>query len=105
MAEDAGRRDGVGDEPPLDDLDESEIRRQLGENLDRISALPSDAIREHVALAARQEELRAALAKVPIPGSDQIKERWSAQSGSKLSEDEAHPVISRGAVGGGGAGG
>jgi hypothetical protein len=98
MAEDAGRKDGSGDEPPLDDFDESDIRRELGEVLDRISALPSDAIRERVALAARQEELRAALAKVPIPGSDQIKERWSEQSGSKLSEDEAHPVISPGAV-------
>lgn len=52
------------DEATPDALTESELlRRELGEILDRLIALPSDAFRERAALAGRQVELRAALAK------------------------------------------
>jgi hypothetical protein len=71
-----------------EDLDDREIRRELGEILDQLSALASDAFRERSALTERQYELRRALAEIELPGSDQIKERWTDRAASKPAEDD-----------------
>jgi hypothetical protein len=76
-----------------EDLDGREVRRELGEILDQLNALPPDAFRERSALADRQHELRRALAEIELSGSDQIKERWTERAASKPAEDEGKPVI------------
>lgn len=90
-----------------EDLDDREIRRELGEILDRLNELPSDAFRERSALMERQHELRLALAEVELPGSDQIKEGWTQRSASKPAEDDDKTVIPSqpGTVGGASGGG
>ena len=85
-----------------EDLDGREIRRELGEILDQLNALPSDAFRERSALTERQYELRRALAEIELPGSDQIKERWTDRAASKPAEDEGKPVIPSPTESGGG---
>ncbi len=84
-------------------MDEQEIRAELGEILDQLADLAPDAFAERVALHDRQEELRAALADVEIPGAEEIAERWAEQAGSKLPEDEGKPVIVSPTEGAGGA--
>ena len=62
-------------------------------SLDQLNALPSGALRERPALTERQYELRRALTEIELPGSDQIKERWTERAGRKPAEDEGKPVI------------
>jgi hypothetical protein len=76
-----------------EDLDDREIRRELGEILDQLNALPSDAFRERSALADRQHELRRALAEIELPRSDQIKERWTERAAGKPAEDEGKTEV------------
>lgn len=74
-------------------MDEHAIRIEMGEILDRLSALPADAFAKRTALRDRHEELRRALAQVDIPGAAEITARWSEQAGSKPPIDEGEPVI------------
>ena len=86
-----------------EDFDDREIRRELGEILDQLNALPSDAFRERSALVERQHELRRALAVIELPGSEEIKERWTERAATKPAEDEDKtvPPTLPGTVGGG----
>lgn len=74
-------------------MTEQEIRAELGEILDSLNTLSSEAIAERVALRDRQNALRKALQEIDIAGSEEIKERWSEQAGSKPPEDKGKPVI------------
>lgn len=73
--------------------DEAAIRRELGEVMDRLAELPADAFAERAELLTRQQELRASLRAIEIPGADETRARWSEQAGSKPPEDEGTPVI------------
>ena len=83
-------------------LSERDIRRQLGEILDSLNELPTDAFAERSALRDRQEVLRKALREFEVEGSKEIKERWSEQAGRKSPEDKGQPVIPSVIEGGGG---
>ncbi len=76
----------------------------MGEILDRLAALPSDAFAERIALRDRQDELRKALAEIDVPGAAEIAERWSAQAGGKPATDDGSPVIVSPIESGGGGG-
>jgi hypothetical protein len=65
----------------------------MGEILDSLNALPSEAIAERAALRDRQNALRKALQEIEIAGSEEIKLRWSEQAGTKAPEDKGKPVI------------
>lgn len=86
-------------------MEDAAIRIEMGQILDRLAALPTDAFADRMVLHDRQEELRRALAEIDIPGADEIAERWSEQAGSKPPIDEGKPVIPSHIESGGGGGG
>ena len=83
-------------------MDEHTIRREMGEILDQLAALPADSFAERAKLHERQEQLRRALAEIDISGAAEISQRWSEQAGSKAPIDENRPVIVTPGEGGGG---
>ena len=85
------------------EMTQERIRRELGELLDQLVALPSGAIRERAELAAKQEELSKQLASFEIEGSADIKKRWDEAAGSKTHKQyEIDPVPVSSGEGGGG---
>ena len=73
-------------------LTEQQIRTELGEILDQLTQLPSDAFRDRAELRERQDALGRMLREVEIPGAEDIKARWSEMAGAKA-DDDVNPVI------------
>ena len=73
-------------------MTEQQIRVELGNVLDQLGHLPSDAIADRARLRERQEKLSRMLREIDIEGADEIKDRWSRLAGSKTA-DETKPVI------------
>ena len=82
-------------------MEEQDIRREMGEILDLLSATSRRSIAERSTLLVRQLELRAALQDVEMPGSDEIRKRWSEQAASKPAADTGEPFIPSHTEGGG----
>jgi hypothetical protein len=81
-----------GDRPDPDAVEQS-IRSELGEILDRLAGLPTDAFAERAELLARQEELRAALRQIALPGAEAVLRRWS-EAATRRKADDDEPVES-----------
>ena len=75
------------------EMDDQELRSELGEILDRLSAIPSDAFSERAALLERQHKLRRALRQIETPGSKETTERWAERAASKPPGDKEDPVL------------
>jgi hypothetical protein len=73
-------------------MTEQQIRAELGNVLDQLAHLPSDAIADRARLRERQAELGDMLRAIDVDGVDEIKDRWSRLAGSKTA-DETKPVI------------
>ena len=85
-------------------LTERQIRAEIGETLDQLQSLPSDAFAERSRLRDRQAELGRMLREIEIPGSEDITQRWAEQAGGKAKEDPGHPEIVSPIESGGGGG-
>ena len=85
-------------------MTEQQIRAEVGETLDRLQSLPTDAFAERSRLRDRQTELGRMLRAIEIPGSRDITERWSQQASGKATEDLGHPEIVSPIESGGGGG-
>ena len=85
--------------------EERAIRIELGTILDRLNAIPSEAIRERAELSARRDHLKSVLADLKGPGSKAIVDRWAERAASKPTVDEGKPVISSPGEGGQAGGG
>jgi len=83
---------------------EQQIRTEIGQTLDRLQSLPSDAFAERSRLRDRQAELGRMLREIEIPGSEDITQRWAEQAGGKAKEDPGHPEIVSPIESGGGGG-
>lgn len=93
---------------PSDDLDpianERLIRSEMGEVLDRLAQTPPAALAERAGLRTRLDELRMALRRIEVPGSDEARERWSAAASRRKADDEdpTESIVSSIEGGGGG---
>ena len=84
------------------ELTEQQIRAELGEILDQLQNLPSDAFAERSRLQVRQNELRHLVREIDIPGSDEIEKRWSEAAAKGALEEPTEMIISPIESGGGG---
>ncbi|MDH3260946.1 MAG: hypothetical protein OEM84_08250 [Acidimicrobiia bacterium] len=89
------------DEKPDEVMTEQQIRAELGEILDRIQILPSDAFAERSRLRDRQDELGRRLREIEIPGSDEIEKRWSEAAAKGALEEPKEMIVSPMESGGG----
>ncbi|MGB5381630.1 MAG: hypothetical protein WBO25_11615, partial [Acidimicrobiia bacterium] len=80
-------------EEPDPAMTERRIRAEIGETLDQLQSLPSDAFAERSRLRDRQADLGRMLREFEIPGSEDIGRRWAEQAGAKAKEDLGHPEI------------
>jgi hypothetical protein len=85
-------------------MTEQRIRTGIGQTLDQLQSLPSDAFAERSRLRDRQAQLGRMLREIEIPGSEDITQRWAEQAGGKAKEDLGHPEIVTPIEGGGGGG-
>jgi hypothetical protein len=83
-------------------LTEQKIRAELGEILDQLQSLPSDAFPERAKLRNRQDELGRLLQEIEIPGSDEIEKRWSEAAAKGALEEPTEMIVSPMESGGGG---
>lgn len=74
-------------------LTEQQIRVELGEILDQLTRLPSDAFPDRAELRERQAELGRRLREIEIPGAEDIRNRWSELAGAKADHEDVKPVI------------
>jgi hypothetical protein len=82
----------MADKTSRGEMTEQQIRVELGNVLDQLAHLSSDAIAERSRLRRRQAELGDMLRAIDVEGADEIKDRWSRLAGSKTA-DETKPVI------------
>lgn len=92
------------DEEPSPAMTERQIRAEIGETLDQLQSLPSDAFAERSRLRDRQAELGRMLRGIEIPGSEDMTQRWAEQAGGKTKEDLGHPEVVSPIESGGGGG-
>ena len=85
-------------------LTEQQIRVELGEILDQLTRLPSDAFPDRAELRERQAELGRRLREIEIPGTEDIRNRWSEAAGAKADHEDVKPVIVSPTESGGGGG-
>lgn len=83
----------MSDEGSDEVLTEQQIRVELGEILDQLTRLPSDAFPERAELRKRQYELGRRLREIEIPGAEGIRKRWSELAGAKADDENVKPVI------------
>ena len=85
-------------------LCEKEIRAELGEIMDRLRTLPSDAFTEKAKLRKRQDELTQLLREIEIPGAEDLKKDWAeAAAAKRFAEEPVEMIVSPIESGGGGA--
>jgi hypothetical protein len=82
----------MSDDHP-ESLCEKELRAELGEILDQLRALPSDALAEKVKLRKRQDELTWLLREIDIPGAEELKKDWAEASAAKRFAEEPTEMI------------
>ncbi len=85
-------------------MGENELRAELGEILDQLNSLPSDAFSERAKLRDRQDELSRQLQEIDIPGSGEIEKRWSEAGAKAALEEPTEMIISPMESGSGGGG-
>ena len=90
----------MSDEEP-EVITEQQIRAELGEILDQLQSLPSDAFAERSKLRDRQDELSRLLQEIDIPGSGEIEKRWSEAAAKGALEEPTEMIISPMESGGG----
>ncbi len=81
------------DEEPDEPMTEQKIRAELGEILDHLQSLPSDAFAEKFKLRKRQEELTRLLQEIEIPGAEEIQERWTQAAVDKADGEEPEEMV------------
>ena len=82
------------DDKPGQVMTEQQIRAELGEILDQLQSLPSDAFSERSKLRDRQNELGRRLQEIEIPGSDEIEKRWSEAAAKGALEEPTEMIAS-----------
>ena len=87
-----------------DAMGENELRAELGEILDQLNSLPSDAFPERSQLRDRQDELGRLLKEIEIPGAEAIEKRWSEAAAKGALEEPTEMIISPMESGSGGGG-
>ncbi|MDH3261577.1 MAG: hypothetical protein OEM81_11245 [Acidimicrobiia bacterium] len=87
-----------------DMIGEKELRAELGEILDQLNSLPSDAFYQRSKLRDRQNELSRLLREVDIPGSEEIEKRWSEAAAKGALEEPTEMIVSPMESGSGGGG-
>jgi hypothetical protein len=91
------------DEEPDEPMTEQKIRAELGEILDHLQSLPSDAFAEKFKLRKRQEELTGLLREIEIPGAEDMKKDWAEGAAAKrFAEEPVEMIVSPMESGGGG---
>ena len=85
-------------------IGEKELRAELGEILDQLNSLPSDAFSERSKLRDRQNELGRLLQEVEIPGAEAIEKRWSEAAAKGALEEPTEMIVSPMESGSGGGG-
>ena len=86
-------------------MTEQEIRAQLGEILDQLRTLPSDAFAEKSKLRKRQDELTRLLREIEIPGAEDMKKDWAEGAAAKrFAEEPVEMIVSPMESGSGGGG-
>ena len=85
-------------------MTEQQIRAELGEILDQLNSLPSDAFAEKSKLQKRKTELTRLLQEIEIPGAEAIEKRWSEAAAKGALEEPTEMIISPMESGSGGGG-
>jgi hypothetical protein len=92
----------MSDDHP-ESLCEKELRAELGEILDQLRALPSDAFAQRARLRKRQDELTRLLREIDIPGAEDLKKDWAeAAAAKRFAEEPVEMIVSPMESGGGG---
>ena len=93
------------DEQPDEVMTEQQIRAELGEILDQVQRLPSDAFAEKAKLRKRQDELTRLLREIEIPGAEDMKKDWAeAAAAKRFAEEPTEMIVSPMESGSGGGG-
>lgn len=74
-------------------LREKEIRAELGEIMDKLRTLPSDAFAEKAKLRKRKDELKRLLQEIEIPGAEDLKKDWAEAAAAKRFAEEPPEMI------------
>lgn len=74
-------------------MEENEILNELGNVMDELAALPSDAFAERYPLTQRREELRELLAKAQVDAGRDAAELWADQAARKQPDADDKPFL------------
>jgi hypothetical protein len=86
-------------------MTEEQIRADLGEILDQLNSLPSDAFAEKSKLQKRKTELTRLLREIEIPGAEDMKKDWAeAAAAKRFAEEPTEMIVSPMESGSGGGG-